>query len=301
MGIAMEIRGLLYLAGLTFWRQAWSRKSAIAVTLASMLVLGVYTWSIRRVPDILQDQEKAKSAQVEDEDLARDEAGSQDQDRRKGRGRPKVKRTPQEEILLEFATEIVMGIFVTFLAPLLTLIYATSAFGDEREDRTLVYLLTRPLARWRIYLAKGLGVLPLVLIIVLGAFLALCSVGGEPGKNLMVRFLPGLTLGTIAYTALYLLFGAIAPRPLIMSVVYTFLVETLVGNMPGTLKRMALSYHTRCLLFDAGKDIGVAPYSPRHFLPISTPAATWVLIGAIAVCVLWGAIAFQRREYRDLA
>jgi ABC-type Na+ efflux pump permease subunit len=293
-----EVRGLAYLAFLTFWRQALARKSAIAVILASMLVLGVYTWSIRRVPEILEDQAKAKAAQT---DL--DEAGENMEERRerRERGRPKVKRTPKEEILLEFSLEIVMGIFVTFLAPLLTLIYATSAFGDEREDRTLVYLLTRPLARWRIYLAKALGIMPLVLLVVLGAYIGICLVGGEPGRGVLYRFLPGLTLGTIAYTALFLFFGAVAPRPLIMSVVYTFLVETLVGNMPGTLKRMALSYHTRCLLFDAGKDIGVVPYNPRHFLPISTSAATWVLLAVTAFFLLWGAIAFQRREYRDLA
>jgi ABC-type transport system involved in multi-copper enzyme maturation permease subunit len=293
-----ETRGLIYLAYLTFRRQAFARKSAIAVILASMLVLGVYAWSIRRVPEILKDQEKAKAAQVDEDD-----GGETNQERRdrRNRGKPKVKRTPQEEILLEFADDIVMGIFATFLAPLLTLIYATSAFGDEREDRTLVYLLTRPLARWRIYLAKAIGVAPLVLIIVLGAYIGICLVGGEPGRGLLFRFLPGLAIGTLAYTALFLFFGAVAPRPLIMSVVYTFLVETLVGNMPGTLKRMALSYHTRCLLYDAGKDIGVVPYNSRHFLPISTESATIVLVSVTAFFLLWGAIAFQRREYRDLA
>jgi ABC-type transport system involved in multi-copper enzyme maturation permease subunit len=293
-----ETRGLAYLAYLTFRRQALARKSAIAVILASMLVLGVYTWSIRRVPEILEDQVKAKAAQA---DLDESSETMEERRDRRERGRPKVKRTPQEEILLEFTIEIVMGIFVTFLAPLLTLIYATSAFGDEREDRTLVYLLTRPLARWRIYLAKALGIVPLVLLVVLGAYVGVCLVGGEPGRGVLYRFLPGLTLGTIAYTSLFLLFGAVAPRPLIMSVVYTFLVETLVGNMPGTLKRMAISYHTRCLLFDAGKEIGVSPYNPRHFLPISPSTAASVLLVASAFFLIWGAFAFQRREYRDLA
>jgi ABC-type transport system involved in multi-copper enzyme maturation permease subunit len=296
--ILREIRGLGYLAWLTFQRQALARKSVIAMILAAMLVLGVYTWSIRRVPEILEDHIKAKAAQVD-----ADEAGETNDERRerRERGKPKVKRTPQEEVLLEFADDIVMGIFVTFLAPLLTLIYATSAFGDEREDRTLVYLLTRPLARWRIYLAKALGIAPLVLLIVLGAYVGVCLVGGEPGRGVLFRFLPGLAFGTMAYLALFLFFGAVAPRPLIMSVVYTFLIETLVGNMPGTLKRLALSYHTRCLLYDAGKEIGVVPYNPRHFLPISPTAATSVLVIATLFFLVWGAIAFQRREYRDLA
>ncbi|MBY0586776.1 ABC transporter permease [bacterium] len=296
--MVQEIRGLTYLAYLTFRRQALSRKSVIAIVLASMLVLGVYAWSIRRVPEILKDQEKAKAAQVDPDEAS--ETTEERRDRR-DRGKPKIKRTAQQEILLEFADDIVMGIFATFLVPLLTLIYATSAFGDEREDRTLVYLLTRPLARWRIYLSKAIGITPLVLLIVLGAYIGICFAGGQPGRDLMFRFLPGLALGTVAYSSLFLFFGAVAPRPLIMSVVYTFLIETLVGNMPGTLKRMALSYHTRCLLYDAGKDVGVMPYNPRHFVPISTETATIILFVVSALFLLWGAIAFQRKEYRDLA
>ncbi len=289
-----ELRGLCYLAMLTIRRQVFTRKSILVATLVSLIVLGVYTWSTRRVPEILRDVKQAQNASLED-DIAREKPK-----RERPNWRPVKKIPPKEAVLLEFSNLVVMDVFLSGLVPLLALIYATSAFGDEREDRTLVYLLTRPLGRWRIYLAKGAGVIPVVLTVVLGSFVLICLVGGEPGRSVCLRFLPGLAIGTLAYTMLFLLFGAIAPRPLIMSVVYAFLVETIVGNMPGSLKRMAISFHTRCILFDAGSDIGVAPENARHFVAIAPQTANIVLWCVVGVLLLWGCIAFQRREYRDL-
>lgn len=290
-----ELRGLVYLSFLTIQRQLFTRKSILVATLVGLIVLGVYTWSTKRVPDIMRERKKVDNITLED-DIKRERPR-----RERPSWQPEKKIPPKERILLEFSNLVVMDVFLSGLVPLLTLIYATSAFGDEREDRTLVYLLTRPLGRWRIYLAKGAGVVPVAMGVVLGSFYLICLVGGEPGQSVFLRFLPGLAIGTLAYTVLFLLFGAVAPRPLIMSVVYAFLVETIVGNMPGSLKRMAISYHTRCLLFNAGADIGVAPENPRHFVAISPGTASLVLWLVVAFLLLWGCIAFQRREYRDLA
>ena len=40
------------------------------------------------------------------------------------------------------------------ILPLVMLLFATSAFGNEVGDRTLGYLVLKPLARWRIVLPK---------------------------------------------------------------------------------------------------------------------------------------------------
>jgi ABC-2 type transport system permease protein len=294
--MASEARGLLYLARLTMYRQLLARKSVIAGVLVSLLVLGVYAWNVRRVPEILTRGEQARIDRAEEEEAM----GVREGGRRRREASDDRPMTAEERVRHEFALEIVMLIFVGMLTPLLTLIYATSAFADEREDRTLVYLLTRPLGRWRIYLAKAAGVTPVVLAVVIGSLGLVCLVAGEPGRAVFTRFLPGVALGSVAYTSVFLLFGAIAPRPLIMSVVYAFLVEGLVVNMPGTLKRIAISYHTRCLLYHAGSDLGLGPENARHFSPISAEWATGVLVTLIVILLAWGAIAFQRREYRDL-
>ena len=50
--------------------------------------------------------------------------------------------------LLRFTDVFVMAMFLTFLLPICALAYATSSLGGEREERTLVFLLTRPVPRW---------------------------------------------------------------------------------------------------------------------------------------------------------
>ncbi len=53
-----------------------------------------------------------------------------------------------------FSTWVVFGILSSFLLPIWTLSFATEGLGREREDGNLIWLLTRPLSRPAIYLAK---------------------------------------------------------------------------------------------------------------------------------------------------
>lgn len=257
-----ELRGLAFVSFLTLRRQLFAKKSLVAGVLIALMSLASLAWTMRR------------GAMLAD--------------------RPK-------RLALEFSNDVIMQVFVSFLVPIFCLMYATAAIGEEREERTLVYLLTRPLSRWRTYLAKGLGTTPVVLATVLLSFSLVCVLGGETGRSAFQRFVPGIALGSLAYTMLFLWIGAVAPKPLVMSILYAFLIETLIGNMPGTLKRVAISYHTRCVLFDAGSSIGMKPESPGHFLAIPGETSMTVLWCLAGLFLLLGAYSFHRKEYRDLA
>ena len=55
------------------------------------------------------------------------------------------------EFAAEFAAEVVLyGLIVTALLPLTAVLLATAAIGNEIEDGTIVYLLSKPAERWRI-------------------------------------------------------------------------------------------------------------------------------------------------------
>src|SRR4051794_18377541 len=53
-----------------------------------------------------------------------------------------------------FSRVVVFDVLLGFLLPIWSLSFATQALGGEREGRTLVWLLTRPLSRPAVYLAK---------------------------------------------------------------------------------------------------------------------------------------------------
>ena len=53
-----------------------------------------------------------------------------------------------------FADNVTSKLVASGILPLVMLLFATSAFGNELVDRTLGYLTLKPIARWRIVVPK---------------------------------------------------------------------------------------------------------------------------------------------------
>src|SRR5262249_12329108 len=152
---------------------------------------------------------------------------------------------------LVFSRWVVFAIFQSFLLPLWTLSFATDALGNERESRTLLWLVTRPMPRPAIYLAKYVAALPWSLGLNLVGFASSCVAAGAPGYLVLRLYWPAVFLGTIAFAALFHLLAALFRRPAIVGLIYAFFFETLVGDLPGDLKRCSLSFYVRSLMFEA--------------------------------------------------
>lgn len=284
-----ELRGLAYLAWLTFRRQVFARKSIVASVLIIMLTMATAIWT--------QRVESRAQREVADATVAQTEASSQDNSSLEEESQV----ADASNLQIDFLTNIVIvRLFVSFLLPILVLTYATAAIGEEREDRTLVYTLIRPLSRFRVYLAKAVGILPVVATAALGGFGMICLAGGEAGQFAWCNYWSAILLGCLAYTALFMVFGASLPKPVIMAVVYVFLIEALLGSMPGTIKRLAVSFYVNCVIFEAAEKVGVQPELPMYE-SVSATSALLVLATGTVVLICLGGMWFARREYRDLA
>jgi ABC-type transport system involved in multi-copper enzyme maturation permease subunit len=200
-----------------------------------------------------------------------------------------------------FSNWIVFSIFTTFLLPLWSLSFATEALGREREARNLLWLLTRPLSRPAIYLAKFVAVLPWCLALNVGGFALLCAAADAPGRLAWRVYWPAVLWGTLAFCALFHLMGAWFRRAPVVGILYAFFLETVMGNLPGHLKRASISFYTRCVMFDRAHDLGVHPERPGVFLPVSGTTAIYVLAGVTVGLLLAGIIVFSRKEYLDLS
>src|SRR5262249_46262128 len=88
------------------------------------------------------------------------------------------------------------GLVFGFTLVILAVIFATGAVSQDVEQRTIVYLLTRPVPRWRILIAKFLASLLVIIVTVWlsSAALALVAFGptrlGESRLLQDVRILP---------------------------------------------------------------------------------------------------------------
>lgn len=201
--------------------------------------------------------------------------------------------------LMSYTTWVMMGFYLGFLLPLFTLAYASGAFGTERESGTLVWLMSRPVPRSGIYLAKLLGTLPWCLAFSAGGFAALGLAGGSYGRIAIQLYWPAALAGTVALSALFHLIGALFRRPIVVGLVYIFFFEVLVALLPGSLKLLSLSFYARCLMYNSA----VAAGYPGRMLEVTEPVSSltaWCVLSAATVgFTLVGMWLFARLEYRD--
>jgi ABC-2 type transport system permease protein len=200
-----------------------------------------------------------------------------------------------------FSNWIVFSLFTTFLMPLWSVAFATEGLGREREAQNLLWVLTRPIPRPAIFLAKYVALLPWCLALNLGGFALLCLAGGPHGRLALAVYWPAAFWGTLAFSALFHLMAACLRRAAMLALLYAFFLETIMGNLPGHFKRFSISFYTRCLMFDRAHDLGIHPDRPDMYLPVSGTTAWLVLAGVTVLCLIVGAIVFTRNEYLDVS
>ena len=161
------------------------------------------------------------------------------------------------------APEILDSLVIRTVLPLIALVIGTSTIGSEIEDGTAVFLLAKPIARWRVALAKltvaaGLtAALTVPPILVTGLL-----VGGFGGASVATAF--GFALAAIAggtaYAVAFVALGVVTTRALVVGLGYTLLWEgVLAGLLDGTrflsIRQATLGVAAGLTREDAGVDV----------------------------------------------
>jgi ABC-2 type transport system permease protein len=138
----------------------------------------------------------------------------------------------------EFINDLFLNLIAPTTLPLAILTLGTNALGNELEDRTLVYLVLKPIPRWRIVVEKFLAVvLASTLLLWIGAALAwLMASRGDAGANLdqLLAIEAGVFAAVLGYGAIFLTISLLVPRALLAGIMYSLLWETTVARfIPG--------------------------------------------------------------------
>src|SRR5690606_13486164 len=172
--------------------------------------------------------------------------------------------------------------------------------GGDREDRTLLFLLIRPVPRGLVLLAKVLATLPLVVGLVVGSFYVYCQLAGEVGELAFDRYLAPVFYMSVAYVCLFHLFAVAFRHSTIIALVYALFMELFLGNMPGIVKRVAVNFYGRSMMYQLGAADGLEAPPSDWFEPISAQAGALALVAIAAGGLIAALLVFQQREYRDL-
>jgi ABC-2 type transport system permease protein len=129
--------------------------------------------------------------------------------------------------LLDRFLGIVLGSFFWLIVPIITLIIAASALGDERRDSTLSFLVLRPISRVSIGASKLVtGILTAFILTGLGA-LALGTVYGIRSDDwaYVIPTVVGTAVATTVYAALFVPLGYLSERSTLIGLAYVFIWE----------------------------------------------------------------------------
>ena len=125
--------------------------------------------------------------------------------------------------------------FFSVVLPLTALILAGSALSDERRDKTLSFLVLRPISRLQIAVAKtAAATVVSVGFALLGATaLSLMYVGVGGQIDVLPAIAVGATLVCVLYSAAFVLLGNLTTRPTLLGLLYVWFIEiVMVDELP---------------------------------------------------------------------
>jgi ABC-2 type transport system permease protein len=190
-----------------------------------------------------------------------------------------------EKSLADMAS-LLPALTFTVVVPFIALVLASSGFGAEIDDGTVVYLLTKPTPRSEIVATKFAVTASICVVLTFVSTVAAgaIAIGGLDSTGLVLGFGIGAALGSVLYTAVFLALGLITRRGLLVGLVYLVVWEgTLARLFAGTRNLSVRQYMLS--VADAVSSVDAAVFEAQ--LPAAR--AYWmsgvILFGALALCI----------------
>jgi len=188
-----------------------------------------------------------------------------------------------------FTGRLLANFGVAALLPLVTVIVGTAALGSELDDGTIVYLLAKPVPRWRIVLVK-LVVAWLVVVLLVVPAMVVAGLIGHDEPRLTIAYAVAAIAGALEYTALFLALSLATSRALIVGLAYVMVWEGVVAALFAGTRILSVRQHALAVAEAVGGESAA-----------QAELATGVAIGmAAAVTLLAAWFAIRRLERVEL-
>jgi ABC-2 type transport system permease protein len=203
----------------------------------------------------------------------------------------------------EFINTLLDGLLIAVIMPIVTMVLATAAFGNEMEDRTLSYLVLKPVPRSMIVASKLLAAIVVggVLLIaggVVSTLLGASSVGAvlvvlDNDVKGVVAVAVAMFAGVVTYAAIFTWAGLISSRALAFALIYVFVWEALVSSFLEGVRYLSVRGYTLAILHGMDED----SFGSLGERVIEFPAA---IVGAVAVTAVFFWLMVRRLHQMDV-
>lgn len=200
------------------------------------------------------------------------------------------------------------GILGFRLLALVAAIFSSMVLSQEVEQKTIVYLLTRPVDR-KVMLLSRLAAA--VAITALVSLLGLVSIGlavhgfGLFGNEYFLKDIKALLMGAVAYSSLFVLISLIVNRAMLVCLIFAFGWETVIPNFQGSVYLLSIySYLTtiaeRPSISAGGMFQALAGQLGTNTLATGTAWTVMIILSAVCIGVAaWWFSAFEYTPRED--
>jgi len=179
----------------------------------------------------------------------------------------------------EAAVAVIAGLGFTAVVPVVSLVFASAALGDAREDGTLVYLWLRPIDRWPVVVGAWLAALTVSMPLTIVPLTVAAGLSGG-GRDLVVATAIATLVGVLAYTAVFTLLALLVKNPIVWGLGYVLIWEGIISGFAPSAANLAIAGYVRSIitgLTDIELELGDKPVAVGVIVPLVVAVAALVL------------------------
>jgi ABC-2 type transport system permease protein len=178
-----------------------------------------------------------------------------------------------------FYSDLVQQLFVPTVASLIALVFGVSAFGDEREDGTILYLVATPQPRLELVVAKVAAAWTATLIMLVPSLVLSGLLSLRYGASVGLIGWPLLGV-VLAYCGGSVLLSLYTRRPIVIGVLYILLWEGSIATFAASAAKLSISAYGRAF---------TAHVLPQASRPVAGTAVSAVVLLAVVAATGWAA------------
>ena len=201
----------------------------------------------------------------------------------------------------DFIDAIIDALVIAGALPIVALVLATASFGNEVEDKTLSYLLLKPVPRWLIALPKTLAPMAIAAPALVLSGVASTALGASSTQFVIesdVRAVAAVGVavlcGVVAYSAVFTWAGLVTTRALAAGLIYVFIWEGFLSSLLEGVRYLSIRAYTLAILYGLDEE----SFEPLGERVIGLPAA---VVGVAAVTVVFFFLTVRRLRKMDVA
>jgi ABC-2 type transport system permease protein len=183
---------------------------------------------------------------------------------------------------VEVTRRLLADFGIGVLLPVVAVIVGTAALGSELDDGTIVYLLAKPVARWRIVLVKT-GVAWIVTSLLVAPAIYVAGIIGAGDGGMAAAFTVGGIVGALEYTALFVALSLVTSRALILGLAYVVIWEGVVAGLFAATRLVSVRQHVLAIVeaIGGGSVSGIADLEPALALLVMAMVTVFTIVLAV--------------------